>query len=213
LQSVFYEMFGDLSSDQNNKNLKKFAECVDFQEGPGIMAEDFIESGIPLLRLTNIKGSKVILENCNYLSPAKVERKWKHFRVKENDILISSSASTGIVSEVTKESEGAIPYTGIIRLRPKTSGLERIYLKYFVESPFFTHQIKSFTTGSTIHHYGPTHLKKMQIIIPPLALQQQFARIVEEVERIHEQQAESGNEIAALCGVLMQRAFRGELVC
>jgi hypothetical protein len=32
------------------------------------------------------------------------------------------------------------------------------------------------------------------------------------VERIREHQAESGKEIEALCGVLMQRAFRGELV-
>jgi hypothetical protein len=35
---------------------------------------------------------------------------------------------------------------------------------------------------------------------------------VEDVERIRGKQAESGKEIEALCGVLVQRAFRGELV-
>jgi len=211
LQSVFLEMFGDPAANHNKLYLKNFAECVDFQEGPGIMAEDFTESGIPLLRLTNIKESSVILDNCNFLSPEKVERKWKHFKIKDKDILISSSASTGIVSEVTKESEGAIPYTGIIRLRPKKPELERVYLKYFVGSPFFIHQIESFVTGSTIHHYAPTHLKRMQILVPPLAIQQQFARIVESVERIREQQVASGKEIEGLCEGLMARAFAGEL--
>jgi hypothetical protein len=41
---------------------------------------------------------------------------------------------------------------------------------------------------------------------------QQFARFVESVERIREQQVESGKEIEGLCEGLMQRAFAGELV-
>lgn len=47
---------------------------------------------------------------------------------------------------------------------------------------------------------------------PPLALQQQFARVVESVERIRDQQVASGQEIEGLCEGLMQRAFGGELV-
>jgi len=40
----------------------------------------------------------------------------------------------------------------------------------------------------------------------------QFARVVERVERIREQQVASGKEIEGLCEGLMQRAFAGELV-
>jgi len=52
----------------------------------------------------------------------------------------------------------------------------------------------------------------MQIPLPPLALQQQFACVVESVERICEQQVASGRHIEGLCEGLMQRAFAGELV-
>ncbi|MFA5266463.1 MAG: hypothetical protein WC379_00710 [Methanoregula sp.] len=41
---------------------------------------------------------------------------------------------------------------------------------------------------------------------------QQFARVVESVERIREQQMASGKEIEGLCKGLMQSAFAGELV-
>jgi hypothetical protein len=41
--------------------------------------------------------------------------------------------------------------------------------------------------------------------------QQQFARVVQDVERIREQQGISGKEIEGLCEGLMQRAFTGEL--
>jgi hypothetical protein len=47
---------------------------------------------------------------------------------------------------------------------------------------------------------------------PPLALQQQFAHIVESVERIHERQVASGRQIEGLCEGLMARAFEGKLV-
>ena len=52
----------------------------------------------------------------------------------------------------------------------------------------------------------------MEIPLPPLALQQQFAHVVENVERIREQQVASGQEIEGLCEGLMARAFTGELV-
>jgi type I restriction enzyme S subunit len=55
-------------------------------------------------------------------------------------------------------------------------------------------------------------MEKIPCITPPLALQQQFARVVQDVERIREQQVASGKEIEGLCEGLMARAFAGELV-
>jgi len=61
-------------------------------------------------------------------------------------------------------------------------------------------------------HIYITRFAKMQIPLPPLALQQQFARVVQEVEGIREQQAESKREIEELFEELMAGAFSGELV-
>jgi len=55
-------------------------------------------------------------------------------------------------------------------------------------------------------------LKNFPALLPPLALQQQFARVVQDVERIREQQVASGKEIEGLCEGLMQRTFKEELV-
>jgi hypothetical protein len=44
-----------------------------------------------------------------------------------------------------------------------------------------------------------------------IAPRQQFAHIVDCVERIRERQVASGKEIEGLCEGLMQRAFAGEL--
>jgi len=55
-------------------------------------------------------------------------------------------------------------------------------------------------------------LREIKIPLPPLAIQQQFARVVQEVERIREQQVESKKEIDTLFDGLMAGAFAGELV-
>lgn len=54
-------------------------------------------------------------------------------------------------------------------------------------------------------------IKDFEVPLPPLTLQQQFAHVVESVERIRERQVASGRQIEGLCEELMQRAFAGEL--
>lgn len=212
LKSVFYEIFGNLGKNEKKWKIEDFSEYVDFQEGPGIMAYDFVESGIPLIRIANIKGSKVNLNGCGFLSPEKVKTKWNHFRTKDKDILISTSASTGEVSEVTRDSEGSIPYTGIIRLRPKKDELNRIFLKYFIKSDYYNSQVSIYKKGGTIQHYGPTHLKKIKISIPPIEKQQIFASIVDNLEKLKIKQKQSKEEINQLFDSLMKQAFNGELI-
>ena len=78
----------------------------------------------------------------------------------------------GVVSEVTEITAGCIPYTGLIRLRPRAGLLLRDYLRYFVFSALFLHQIERLKTGATIQHFGPTHLSQMVIICPTIKVQQ-----------------------------------------
>ena len=68
-----------------NWKLEPFSEWVNFQEGPGILAKDFHETGIPLLRLKSIDGTIANLDGCDFLDPNKVEKKWSHFKLKKED--------------------------------------------------------------------------------------------------------------------------------
>jgi len=99
------------------------AEVIDFQEGPGILAKDFCKDGVPLVRLSGLERGRSALEGCNYLDPETVTRRWAHFALHEGDILLSTSASLGRIAVVGAEAVGAIPYTGIIRMRPKCDRL------------------------------------------------------------------------------------------
>lgn len=158
------------------------AEVTDFQEGPGILAKDFADSGVPLLRLRNIEGPNVRLDGCNYLEPAKVDAKWKHFALAPGDLLISTSASLGRVSVVDANSAGAIAYTGIIRFRSRSPRLHHEYLRAFLSSKSFVEQAERMATGSVIKHFGPSHLRQMAIALPPIGTQVRIAELFDALD-------------------------------
>lgn len=151
-----------------------------FQEGPGILAVDFRTQGVPLIRIAGMQEDVVKLDGCNYLDPQMVEDKWKHFKLDLGDIVISTSASMDKIAEVTEETVGAIPYTGLIRFK-MFGNINKEYFQYFIKSSFYATQINEQKSGGTIKHYGPTHLKKMLIPIPPIEAQQ---RIVERLDAL-----------------------------
>lgn len=156
----------------------KFKYQVEFQEGPGIMGADFRDSGTPLARIRNVQSQYVDLEGCNYLDPDKVETRWPHFRCQLGDLIISGSASTGLISEINHDSVGAIVYTGLIRLWA-IGQIEKEFIRWFVSSNVFFTQIDRFKTGSTIQHFGPEHLNQMLISLPPIEEQREICNHLE----------------------------------
>lgn len=154
-----------------------------FQEGPGILAKDFRKQGVPLIRIAGMNGNEVSLNGCNYLDSDMVNEKWSHFTLDYDDILISTSASLDRIAIVTDEAIGAIPYTGLIRFK-MYGGINKHYFIWFVKSPYYILQVDNQKNGGFIQHYGPTHLRKMMIPIPPLAEQKRIVERVEEIFRL-----------------------------
>ncbi len=157
---------------------RPFEEVIDFREGPGIMAKDFRETGVPLIRLAGLNRGASVLEGCNHLDPYMVETRWKQFRLTFGDVLLSSSASLGRIAVVGNEGVGAVPYTGIIRMRPRDSTIHSPFIRYLLEGPEFQQQSEMVGVGSVIRHFGPMHLKQMTVKLPPLPEQRAIAHIL-----------------------------------
>lgn len=157
-----------------------------FQEGPGIMAKDFRDKGVPLIRISGMHGPVVSLEGCNYLQEEMVAKKWNHFRLEEDDIVLSSSASLGKVSKVKNDAVGSIAYTGLIRFKPFKSVFDE-YLIRFLGSDEFVRQIDGSKRGAAILHFGPTHLRGMIVPIPPLIEQHRIVAKVDELMALCDQ--------------------------
>jgi type I restriction enzyme S subunit len=159
------------------------SEVLDFREGPGILAKDFRTDGVPLIRLAGVKSRDSILTGCNYLDPKMVDSKWSHFRLAEDDVVLSTSASLGEVTVVDSDGVGCIPYTGLIRFR---SIDERRVLQRFIPlaltSSTFKAQIQAMGAGSVLKHFGPMHLRQMTLRLPPVPVQAAIADLIESID-------------------------------
>jgi len=203
-QQLFAELFSDTPTDWK---ILPFQDVVDFQEGPGILAKDFHSAGIPLIRLKGIQGATANLDGANFLCEETVAKRWSHFRLQKGDLLLSSSASLGRVSEVDEATEGAVAYTGIIRMRPATNDIDKGYIKYFAQSYFFSEQIRMSATGSVINHFGPTHLKQMGMVVPSCPEQKSIAHILGTLDDKIELNRKTNETLEAMAKALFKSWF------
>ncbi|HMR10868.1 MAG TPA: hypothetical protein PKA88_34055 [Polyangiaceae bacterium] len=85
---------------------------------------------------------------------------------------------------MTEETVGAVPYTGLIIIRPRCD-FDRDFARWFLLSDLFAQQVAVLQAGSAIQHFGPSHLGVMFCPVPPPTQQRAIARFLDdEVEAI-----------------------------
>jgi type I restriction enzyme S subunit len=80
---------------------------------------------------------------------------------------------------VTEETAGAVPYTGLIIIRPRCD-FDRDFARWFLLSDLFAKQVAVLQAGSAIQHFGPSHLGVMFCPVPSPTQQRAIARFLDE---------------------------------
>jgi type I restriction enzyme S subunit len=173
---------------------RDLSEAYWFQEGPGVRNWQFTSSGIKLLNVANITKLGTIdlnkTERC--LSEEEVEKKYKHFLVDIGDLVIASSGisfdTDGLLRTrgafVQKEHLPLCMNTSTIRFKAKEGVSDLNFLKFWLDSYEFREQITRLVTGSAQQNFGPSHLKSIQIKLPPLREQKRIAAIAQKADRL-----------------------------
>ena len=165
-----------------------------FQEGPGVRNWQFTDSGIKLLNVANItKNGEIDLKKTSRcLSEAEVKSKYTHFLADAGDLVIASSGISfeedGLLRTrgafVEKRHLPLCMNTSTIRFKQKAGLSDLEYLKFWLDSNEFRGQITRLVTGSAQQNFGPSHLKALNITLPPLEEQQQIASRLRDADRL-----------------------------
>ena len=166
----------------------KFKDYVYFQEGPGLTSDLFSgrKKGVPFLNIRCLYKNEILVDQLQYIEANLAFKKFKHFLLEENDLVVSSSGTLGKSILIKREHLPLLLNTSLIRMRPKSPFLNRFYLKHYVNSDYFQKEIYRLSTGSAQSNYGPSHLKKIFLLLPPLPEQQKIAEILETLDKIIE---------------------------
>lgn len=139
-----------------------------FQEGPGLRNWQFTKQGIKVINVTNLVNGILDLNRTDrHISIEEFEKMYKHFEIDDKDIVMASSGNSySKVAVVRKQDLRLLMNTSVIRFKP-LNGLDYNYLLIFLKSNLFKDQIDLMITGGAQPNFGPYHLKRINISLPP----------------------------------------------
>lgn len=162
-----------------------------FQEGPGVRNWQFKENGVKLLNVGNINNGRLNLDATSiYLSEEEAYGKYAHFLIDAGDLVIASS---GIVvdnfhNKIAFVESKHLPLcmnTSTIRFKTLDKDVLDIrYFRVFLRTNFFKNQLKRLITGTAQLNFGPSHLKKIYIPLPPINDQTRIATLLSRIETL-----------------------------
>jgi type I restriction enzyme S subunit len=214
LRSIFMDMFGDPVTNPKGWDVKPLPELLFFQEGPGVRKWQFRESGVKLLNVRNIVARKLKLDNTErYISEEEANGKYSHFLADAGDLVMASSGVTwGKTAWVEEQHLPLCMNTSTIRFKPLDAKLvTKSYMEGFLNSDSFMRQIERIITGSAQPNFGPSHLKQVEMILPPIKVQKEFHKVQERLVTQKQKEERLLVDSEKLFTSLMHHAFRGEL--
>ncbi|MDO5592545.1 MAG: restriction endonuclease subunit S [Bacillota bacterium] len=226
-QSILYKaMTGDLSERWRKENGYSLEEwdrrsvndiCRDIKVGIVIKPTRYYtdSSGIPAFRSANVREFHVQDSDWVYINE-QGQRENQRTIVHTNDVLIVRSGNPGTACVVPEKFDGCNAIDIIIAV-PDQSVIDPDYLCIFTNSPIGHGQIKSGVRGMALTHFNVTSYGKLEIAVPSLAEQHEIVHLVKqylEKEKTVEETAMSVlNQLETTRQAILNKAFRGELVC
>ncbi len=211
IPSLFVQMFGDPATNPKKWEIKRLEEvCTKITDGAHV-TPTYVNEGIPFLRVTDIQGANIDWNNVKRIPEHEYLEMTKRTCPEKNDILYSKNGTIGIAKMITWDIKFC-HFVSLALLKPDRLKLHSKYFEAFLNTPLALKQATDRSKQGTVTNLHLNEIKKIKIPLPPPPLQQEFAKLIEDMEAEKVRQAESKKKLDELFNSLMQRAFAGELV-
>ena len=205
-QSLFYDMFGDPVVNDKGWVVKQFNQVGELQRGGGFLKSDFVENGVPCIHYGQIhmKFGRFIDRHLTEI-PESVAAKSKI--AKKGDVILA------ITSEDVEGSCKCTAWMGDYDVYVGAHAaifkhnLDPIYVSYYIMSSGFQRDKERYVHGIKVMEIKPSDIGTINILVPPLPLQQAFAKKVEAIERQKELINQSIKDVQTLFDAKMDYYF------
>lgn len=209
VKARFVEMFGDAKLNPNNLPCCSLSEYIVFlTSGSRGWSQYFTDSGEYFITIKNVKNCKITLQDVQCVTPPD-NAEAKRTRVQENDLLISITADLGRTGIVTKKiaEHGAYINQHLTCIRLKQDKLNPLYVAYYMESDAGKEQFIAKNQSAVKAGLNFNAINSLKLMVPPLALQNQFAAFVGRVDQQKQTIQQSIEKLELMKKALMQEYF------
>lgn len=215
-QSIFYEMFGDPIENEKGWEVKYLKElCSNITNGntPNNAKDVYVNYGITFLRSQNVWNNYIDYDDVVYIDE-ETNNKLRKSILHHNDILITKTGRYNTENSslgrcaLFKGKDSTANINGHVYLA-RLKGYEN---PTFVISILTTRAYRNYIRrvcvgGIDKRQINLCHVEDFPIILPPLPLQQSFARKIEAIEAMKSKVREAKKEAETLLAARMQYWF------
>lgn len=191
------------------------SDIVDGPFGSNLKASEYVNSGVPLVRLQNIDRNKFISDNLRFVTPTKADQLKRHTFLPGDILITKLGDPLGKACIVPDNIASGVIVADVVRLRIDHSKAFVRYISYCINSPLVAGQLSTLTKGTTRPRVNLGHIRQLVLPIPSLDEQR---RIVSKLDELLSD-VEYGTKL--LFGVspviekyrkaILQSAFNGKL--
>ncbi|GAA9808046.1 restriction endonuclease subunit S [Helicobacter pylori] len=158
---------------------RKLGEVCDFQNGFAFQRKNFRNTGLPIIRISNIQNDRLLLDEVIYFSLNDYKgTNFEPFKITKGDILIAmSGATTGKIGILTFDTTLYLNQR-VGKFKPNIMKLNNKFLYYFLLTKI--NFLYSLARGGTQPNLSSNQiLQQITIPIPPLEIQQEIVKILD----------------------------------
>ena len=164
----------------------KLGDIAEFINGGAWSDKEYTESGIPVVKVTNLKNGTVDLNQVNYIPESSLDKYERHL-LRKGDLVIATvgshpnliASAAGRATIIPIDAEGALLNQNALCIRTKSENLNQGYLGYLGKSDLFQGYVKSVGRGAANQvRIALGLIKEFSFKIPPLLSQCKIASIL-----------------------------------
>jgi type I restriction enzyme S subunit len=184
-ESVFLEMFGDVVRNEKGWEIDLLENLIQkIQIGPfgtQLHQSDYIENGIPLINPKHIINLKIVPDYKTTLEKGKYDN-LPQYHLKKGDIIMARRGDMGRCAIITEKENNFFCGTGSLFIRPKLKVLDSKFVEKVLSNNSMIKYLELNAKGITMKNLNKTIVKNIPIIVPPIKLQNEFTKIIENIE-------------------------------
>ena len=205
IKSRFVEMFGDPVKNTHDWKIEDLGVVCDVRDGTHDSPK-YINEGYPLITSKNLVEGYIDFTNVNMISKEDLDSINKRSKVDLGDILMPMIGTIGNPIIVKEDKIFAIKNVALIKFKHQSKVINT-YIKALLESDYFENAVSGSKRGGTQKFISLGNIRTLPIAVPPIELQNEFALLGQQVDKLKFEVQKSLNETQMLFDSLMQEYF------
>ena len=205
VKSRFIELFGDTVLNPFGWEKNILGSVCDVRDGTHDSPQ-YYETGHPLVTSKNVTGGKIDLTGCSLICETDFKKINERSKVDIGDIIMPMIGTVGKPVVVDIEPNFAIKNVALIKFKTDSKVLN-IYIRALLQSDYFDDAVLSKVRGGTQKFISLGDIRKLEVLVPPMEVQNQFATFVEQTDKSKLAIQQSLDKLETLKKALMQKYF------